>query len=339
MPIKEKRLQARQNRSSLAKEIPVRGPQSRREDGDAREKNVAAGTGFHGDRLLAEGCPGRRRDCPQISVKISLYLAAAGSRFWAASSGLPLRDAIAKAAALGYDAVEVMPRDVDDPDPVTLRALAERAGLSIVAVASGFIAIERGLTFTDPDPENRLRAVRAMLDCLEAARRAGASIVSIGIVRGKLQRGTAQADAMRYLTDAIRECGRRARDLNLVLAVEPGNRYETDFIHTVAEGVDLLQAVDLPSVRLMIDTFHMNIEEASIPVAIRHAAPYLAHVHFADSNRQAPGWGHLDFPAVAAALQEVGYDRALGLEMTLVPDFEAAARQGAQFVRALFGAA
>ena len=269
-------------------------------------------------------------------MKISLYLAAPGSRFWAASSGLGLGEAMARAAGLGYDAVEIMPRAVDDLDPGTLRETAERLGLEIAAIASGFIAVERGLTFTHPDPGDRRRAVQAMHECMDAARRAGAPLVSIGIIRGKLQPGITRARAMAHLTDCIRECGRSAGDLNLVLAVEPGNRYETDFVHTVAEGLELLDAVGLPSVRLMVDTFHMNIEEPSVPSGIRQAAPYLSHVHIADSNRRAPGWGHLDFAAVAAALREIGYTRTIGLEMALTPDFEAAARQGVQFVRGLF---
>jgi sugar phosphate isomerase/epimerase len=269
-------------------------------------------------------------------VKISLYIAAPGSRFWAASSGLGFGEAMARAAGLGYDAVEIMPRAVDELDPGMLRATAERLGLEIAAIASGFIAVERGLTFTHPDLGDRRRAVQAMRECMDAARHAEAPLVSIGVIRGKLQPGTTRAKAMAYLTDCIRECGHYAGDLNLVLAVEPGNRYETDFVHTVAEGLELLDAVGLPSVRMMIDTFHMNIEEPSVPGGIRQAAPYLVHVHFADSNRQAPGWGHLDFPGVAAALREIGYSRTIGLEMTLAPDFEAAARQGVQFVRGLF---
>lgn len=269
-------------------------------------------------------------------MKLSLYLAAPGSRFWTAASRFGLGDAIGTAARVGYDAVEIMPRGMDDPNPATLRAVAEDAGLEIAAVASGFIAVEYGLTLTHPDCEIRRRAVQAVHGCLDAARRAGAPLVSLGVVRGKLQPGTTPAEAMAYLTDCIRACGRYAAELGLILAVEPGNRYETDFVHTVTEGLALLGAVGLPSVRLMIDTFHMNIEERSIPDAIRQAAPHLAHVHFADNNRLAPGWGHLDFRAVAAALREIGYDRTIGLEMALAPDFEAAALQGVRFVRALF---
>jgi sugar phosphate isomerase/epimerase len=269
-------------------------------------------------------------------VDVSLYLSATGSRFWTASTALTLSDAIGRAASLGYDAVEVMPRDVDDPDPDTLRRAAAQYGLSIRVLASGFIAIERGLTFTHPDAGVRHRAVAAMRQCLEAARRARAPLVSIGVIRGTLQAGMDRADALVHLADCIRESATYAWEIGETLVLEPGNRYETDFIHTVDEALELLAEVNLPSVRLMLDTFHMNIEEVSITAAIHRAGPNLAHVHFADSNRRAPGWGHLDFRGVAAALRRIGYTGTVGLEMSLVPDFEAAARQGVLFVRRLF---
>lgn len=270
-------------------------------------------------------------------MKISLYLSAPGSRFWAASTGLDLADAIARAAGLGYDAVEVMPRDADDPDPETLRAEAERHGLSVIGLATGYIALEHGLTFTHPDPEVRRGAVRAACRCLDAALLAGAPLMSIGIIRGKLQGGVSHEEAWANLVACVRECALYAGEQGLTLTVEPGNRYETDFIHTVDEGLALLGAVNLPPLLLQLDTFHMNIEEASPVDAVRRAGPHLAHVHFADSNRRAPGWGHLDFGSIAVALREAGYAGAVGLEMLLVPEFDAAARQGLQFVRRLFG--
>lgn len=270
-------------------------------------------------------------------MKVSLYLAAPGSRFWAAASTVSLAEAIAVAAGLGYDAVEVMPLDAADPDPETLRAMAERHGLSITGLATGYVALEQGLTFTHPDPEVRRQAVRAACRCLDSARRAGAPLISIGIIRGKLQGGTSREDAWPHLVNCVRECGLYAGELDLTLTIEPGNRYETDFVHTVDEGLDLLDAVNLPSVRLQLDTFHMNIEEASPADAVRRAGPHLAHVHFADSNRRAPGWGHLDFRPIAGALRDAGYAGAIGLEMLLIPDLDAAARQGLRFVRRLFG--
>jgi sugar phosphate isomerase/epimerase len=274
---------------------------------------------------------------PQARLPVSLYLTAPGSRFWTASAPLTLEDALARAASLGYDAVEIMPRDVDDPDPEALRAAAERRGLRVLGFATGFIALEHGLTFTHPDPDARRQAVEMAGRCLEAARRAGASFVSVGLVRGKPHPGVLPGDAQAHLAACVRECGLRAGDMGLTITLEPGNRYETGFVHTVDEALALLEAVSLPSVLLQLDTFHMNIEEASIAGAIRHAGPRLAHLHLADSNRRAPGWGHLDFGPVVSALREVGYAGAIGLEILFTPDFEAAAGQGIRFVRSLLG--
>ncbi len=270
-------------------------------------------------------------------MKASLYLTASGSRFWAAASKCSLAEGIAVAAGCGYDAVEVMPRDARDPDPEMLRALAGRHGLSVAGLATGYVALEQGLTFADPDPEVRRQAVRAACRCLDSALVAGAAFVSIGMIRGKLQVGISRDEAWANLVDCVRECALRAGEIGLTLAVEPGNRYETDLIHTAEEGRALLRAVDLPPVRLQLDTFHMNIEEVSPSDAIRRAAPLLAHMHFADSNRQAPGWGHVDFHPIVRALRDVGYGGGVGLEMLPRPDLETAARQGLRFVRRLFG--
>jgi len=269
-------------------------------------------------------------------LKTSLYLTTPGSKFWASSVSLSLPAAVARAAALGYDAIELMPRALDDPRPESLRALTAQHGLTIAGLASGFIAVERGLTFTHPDPAIRREAMEAFLGCIEMALRAGATRVSVGVVRGKLQRELAHAQAMAHLLACVREVGRAAQARGLTLVLEPGNRYETDFIHTVEEATAFLDMVDLPNVRLMIDTFHMNIEEPSIPDAIRRGGPYLEHVHVGDSNRRAPGWGHLDFDAVAAALHASGYRGGIGLEMAFEPDFDSAARQGIECVRRLF---
>jgi sugar phosphate isomerase/epimerase len=268
-------------------------------------------------------------------VKIALYIAAPGSRFWTAAAAVPLDRALARAAALGYDAVEIMPKDLDDPDPATVAAAAARCGLEVMVIASGFLAVEHGLTFTHPDAGVRRRAVEGVARCVDIAVRVGAPIVSVGIVRGKLAAGAPRALATAHLTACLREAALYAGAQGITLALEPGNRYETDFVHTVREALEILAAVGLPSLRLLLDTFHMNIEEASIPDAVRLGAAHLVHVHFADSNRKAPGWGHLDFGAVAGALRDVGYDGAVGLEMSLAPDFEAAAAQGLRYVRAL----
>src|SRR2546428_7331965 len=252
--------------------------------------------------------PGRK---PMAGVRTSLYLAAPGSKFWASGVSVPLSTAIARTAALGYDAIEVMPRALDDPEPEGLRALTAQHGVTIAGLASGFLAVEQGLTFTHPDPEVREEAVEAFHRCLEMAQRAGAATVSIGVVRGKLSHGLGHAQAMAHLLACVREVGRAAQARRLTLVLEPGNRYETDFLHTVEETIAFLEAVNLPNVPLILDTLHMNIDEASIAAAVHPGGPRLGHVHFADSNRHAPGWGHLGFAAVARAPRAISYPRGL----------------------------
>src|SRR2546427_12965929 len=212
-------------------------------------------------------------------LKPSLYLTTPGSKFWASSVSLSLPAAVARAAALGYDAIELMPRALDDPRPESLRALTAQHGLTIAGLASGFIAVERGLTFTHPDPAIRREAVEVFLGCMEMAQRAGATRVSVGVVRGKLQPEIGYAQAMAHLLVCVGEVGRAAQARRLTLVLEPGNRYETDFLHTVEAAVAFLEAVNIPNVRLMIDTFHMKINESALAAAGHRAGPLLEHEH------------------------------------------------------------
>ncbi len=266
-------------------------------------------------------------------MKLSLYLTTPGSRFWAAQSPLAMPEAIALAARLGYDGVEVMPRDAGDPDPAELRALTARQGIEVVAIATGYIAVEHGLTFSDPDPLVRRRATDAVRSCVDAARLAEAPVVSVGVVRGKLRGDVTREEALSWLAACLCDCGHHAAAQGVRLAVEPVNRYEAGLVHTVEEALDLVESVGLPSVGIQVDTFHMNIEERSPAEAVLRAGPHLAHVHFADSNRRAPGWGHVDFGPIASALREAGYAGAVGIEIDLDPDVESAARAGLEFAR------
>lgn len=108
--------------------------------------------------------------------------------------------------------------------------------------------------------------------------------------------------------------GRSAAAANTTLLLEPLNRYETHLLRTLQDAAGICERVDSPHVRIMADFFHMSIEEADIPQAIRQAGGHIAHVHLADSNRQLPGCGHTDFRAGFAALKEVGYSGYMALE-------------------------
>ena len=113
---------------------------------------------------------------------------------------------------------------------------------------------------------------------------------------------------MEYLVEAIRTCAAAAAGTGVRFALEPINRYETDLIHTVAEGLELVERVGADNFGLLLDTFHMNIEEPVIEDSIRTCGDRIFHFHVADSNRWYPGAGHLDFRSILETLADTGYD-------------------------------
>jgi sugar phosphate isomerase/epimerase len=125
----------------------------------------------------------------------------------------------------------------------------------------------------------------------------------------------------KVLLEALVELAAHAAAEGVWLALEPINRYEDYMVNRLEQAVGLGAEVErvtgLGSVRVCADLFHMNIEEDDLPAAIRAAGPRIAHVHVDDTNRLQPGTGHMDFPAVFAALRAVGYDDWLTFECQL----------------------
>jgi sugar phosphate isomerase/epimerase len=133
----------------------------------------------------------------------------------------------------------------------------------------------------------------------------------------------------------LRECSASAFGLGVRLALEPINRYETTLINNVAQGLELIERVAADNFGLLLDTFHMNIEEADIEASIRQCGTRIYHFHVADSNRWHPGAGHLDFKAILEALESTGYESWVSGEFLPKPDAETAARQGITYLRGL----
>jgi D-psicose/D-tagatose/L-ribulose 3-epimerase len=115
----------------------------------------------------------------------------------------------------------------------------------------------------------------------------------------------------------LRKLAERAKDNNVMLLIEPLNRYTTPYCSTAADALSICKMVDHPNLGILLDTFHMNIEEASFSGAINSAKDFLFHMHFADNNRMMPGWAHIDFDSVMMALNENKYNRYISFEPNL----------------------
>ena len=196
-------------------------------------------------------------------------------------------------ANLGFDTLEIC---IEDPARVSadaVRRAAVEAGVSI-AVCGAF-GPDRDVSHEEP--ERRRLGIDYLISCVDLAAAVGAPDVIGAHVLGDRQ-DTPVADAEReqqrtWAADSLREVGEYAAARGVGLAMEPLNRFETDLVNTVEQGLDLCQRIGLDNVGLLLDTFHMNIEEKSIPDAIVAAGPRLRHFHACENDRGAPGSGHV----------------------------------------------
>jgi sugar phosphate isomerase/epimerase len=267
-------------------------------------------------------------------MKLSVVLSTQPARFEAVAFKGDFEANVHKIAGWGYDGLELAIRDPGLVDADELLRILTAQGLEAPAIGTGQAWGEEGLSYTDPDPAVRKAAIARTLAHIPFAARAQAVII-IGLLRGIVKPGVRQAQAMDWLVGALRESCAEAGPHGVRLALEPINRYETTLINNVAHGLDLLERVGAENMGLLLDTFHMNIEEAVIEESIRAAGDRIFHFHVADSNRWYPGAGHLDFWSVLAALYDTGYSGYVSGEFMPMPDADTAAQRSIAFLRGL----
>ncbi|GAB3925132.1 sugar phosphate isomerase/epimerase family protein [Larkinella terrae] len=247
-----------------------------------------------------------------------------------------LETSMAKAADLGFDAVELFTASADAVAPDRLATLCEEFGVKIAAVGTGAGKVIHGLTLTDPDAAVRSKAVSFIADMMAFGAGFGAPAI-IGSMQGNVQPGVEREQALEWLADGLNILGKQAGDRGVNLIYEPLNRYETNLINRLEDGVSLLESLDNQHVKLLADLFHMNIEETSLADSIRVAGSAIGHVHFADSNRRPIGFGHTSLSEVAAVLKELDYQGYISAEAFPWPDPDEAAKQTIESFKRYFG--
>jgi len=231
------------------------------------------------------------------------------------------------AAEAGFDAIELFPADGGAAFPTAeLRRLLPAHGLTLAAVGTGAGWVAHGLHLCDCDAAARARARGFIATVIDAAAEFNAPAI-IGSMQGRASPEVPRATALDLLADALGELGQRAAGRGQPLLYEPLNRYETDLFNQQAAAAEWLAGRGLAQVRLLCDLFHMNIEEADLVATLEAVGEALGHVHWADSNRQAIGFGHTPGEPILAALRRIGYAGYLSAEVFPLPSAAAAARQ------------
>jgi len=254
-------------------------------------------------------------------------------------------------AEWGFDVVEVCIEDPALLDASIVREAAARAGLA-VAVCGAF-GPERDIS--SPDPARAALAYDYLVNCIDFACAVGADQVAGPMYaptgRARLLTPDGRRAEWQRAADGLRKVSDYAAPRGVRLAIEPLNRFETDLVNTVEQGLRLCADIDRDNVGLLVDTFHMNIEERSYTeaVAAAAAANRLFHVQLAENDRGTPGAGHVPWQEFFAALDAAGYQgqvviesflpdikeiaRAVSLWRDVAPSMESLAREGLRFVK------
>jgi sugar phosphate isomerase/epimerase len=241
-----------------------------------------------------------------------------------------------KAVDLGYDGVELMVARPNELDAMEIRSQVSKYGLEIAAIASGAVYMTDQLTLLASNSEVSRRAEERLNALIGFAAAVSAPLVTVGSFRGRL----AWSNNLRARAELIRifkGAAEKASAQNVRLVIEPLNRYESDIINDATEGIAFIRQVGHSHIGLLLDTFHVNIEEPSIYNCFRQAMAEhrLWHVHIGDSNRLPPGQGHMDFAGIVNTLREIDYQGYLSAELYPRPDPDTAAADTIRYMRQL----
>lgn len=237
-----------------------------------------------------------------------------------------LERSMSKAATVGFDAIELFTASAGAVDPAALGSLLSAYNLELAAVGTGAGKVLHGLTLTDPDSQVRKRAISFISDMIGFGAQFGAPAI-IGSMQGNVSNGQDRLQAMEWLTEGLHFLGKRAEEKGVVLIYEPLNRYEANLINTLEAGASFIETHAIRNVQLLADLFHMNIEETDMAASLQTYAHHIGHVHFADNNRRAVGYGHTDMAPIASVLQETGYHGFVSAEAFPWPNGDEAAMQ------------
>lgn len=222
---------------------------------------------------------------------------------------LPLDDVLGRIARLGFDGVELF-GDLSGPGAAEIRSMLDDTGLKALSLTPADVDIAH------PDATVRQRAVDYHHRLSRHAADLGCPIVGChGLVSRVRPIGTMTEEA-EVLVESVRQICRTAAEAGVTVAFEVLNRYESCHVNTAAEARVLLDRVGAPNLSMLLDSYHMNIEEAAPARALEQAGPDLGLYHVADSNRMGLGSGHIDFVAQFSALREIAYDGPIVVECT-----------------------
>jgi D-psicose/D-tagatose/L-ribulose 3-epimerase len=262
------------------------------------------------------------------------------------NDSLPL---IQRVASLGLDFIEIPLMGIDDVDPVAIRRSVAEAGIGVVTSS----VLSDATDITSDDADVRQAGIAYLQRCIDVAAEMGAPQFT-GVIycsHGKRPEGRPTEDDWKRSAEGLSVAARHAESANIVLGIEPVNRYESPLINTCEQALQLADMIGAPNVKVHLDTYHMNIEEKSWKAPVIAAGDRLCHVHLCENDRGIPGTGLVDWQELFEGFARIQYRGYAALESfvdvsddmvagtavwrELAPSGDVLVNQGTAFLRAL----
>lgn len=242
---------------------------------------------------------------------------------------------IALASKLGYDAIELHWADPANIPLAKIAAACKESQMGISAFATGRAYVQEGLSLIHEDSDNRAAAIQRLKDYVDAASPYEA-IVIIGCIRGNLTSEAARLTSLERLAHSTQIIAEYAQARNVGIVFEAINRLENNYLNTAQETIAFIRENNLPNTKILLDTFHMNIEDADMAKAILDCGDLVGYIHIADSNRHYAGAGHINLKDIINTLKTIKYNGFISAECLPLPDSDTALSGWIQGVKNAF---
>ncbi len=229
-----------------------------------------------------------------------------------------LKEIVERVSATGYDGIEL----VGEPkiyQPKEVNSLMKDNNLTIISICGMHPGPEEDdlRALSHPESIERQKAIDYVRTCIDLAKEVGAvSVLVVPSLVGQPQHFSSKEEDIKWAIDSLQKVSPHSEERGIILTIEPINRYEVGLVNSIEDALRMAKKIESPSVRIMGDTFHMQIEEGDgIPNAIRRAGgEWLRHLHAADNTREAPGKGTMNWREILKALHDINYQGGISLE-------------------------
>jgi D-psicose/D-tagatose/L-ribulose 3-epimerase len=235
--------------------------------------------------------------------------------------------------AAGFDYIELRTAEIANLSDADYDSLAERMKTNGFPVPTTYQFILGKMKITGPDI-NKVEQMAYFRKALDRVAKLGTRTVVVGSGTARqYPEGFSREEASRQLVDFFKRLAPEARARQIVIAIEPLRREESNIINSMSEGMQLIEAVNDPNIQLNLDFYHLEMEKED-PRIILKAANHIAHVHMANPNgRVFPlKWDEYNYPPFFENLRTIGYDKEISVEAS-TKDFPNEAPRAIAFLR------